>query len=841
MSASLFRSPCPLALVWLFAIAPMFSAYGQPSSVDGQQLIVEARRAYDERRFVEAEVLFKQAVQALPKSFDARHGLAMALYEQGHNEEAVKRFNEAIRLNRKAPETYIGLGRAYMRIKNRMIEAREAFQEALKQDSSYADAHYHLGISSMEIARRDLAAVLYVIQARKAFQDAIRTHPGHPDAYYRLALSYEDPSTDFETAMSIFYRQLTVKPDHEEALAHFGRTCFLAGRYQEGADLLRQLADLHGDRMPVLARTLIAQFEASYLQTQRQYDEAEKVYETFIASLPPREQALYRDLGLVASQEEALAYQAATEEEKKRLWYRFWASRDPDPATVVNERLVEHYRRVTQARERFSRGQFPWDRRGELYIRYGDPDDLQHFVMRSGEKSIANYQPTGNPRIDAIRERNYLLRYRLKVDNAGAAWGTELKREILDPATDDRTLAQSARLDNTQEVFLLIAGEETQGLAFVAESWVYVKHDLELFFVDQLGMGKFDYPLGVHDTNIDEAGLQDRFHPQRMAELLIKRTPEAHVFDYEGEPLDFLYDLVTYRSANGDSADVEISYVVPTRQLGSVEDGQGLKTWFESHIVLRDDDFRRVANGFRKIGPIARPLRKMPKKKFGVDLHTAGFTVKSPPGSYRSAVEVRDTASKRVGIFEQPYTVPDYRGDSLMVSDIKLAVSIQPSETPGPFDRNGLAIEPNPARLFLQSEPIYFYYEIYNLKSASDGKTSYKTELEISVRERSRNIVWRLLAGLGKLITRSDGDQSVLMVFEDEGKRADEFRYTAIDAGESTTGPYVVTIRVTDLHSGQTSEKTKEFVITSDRGQVFDKDAPPLQIDVKLLDGTSPR
>jgi hypothetical protein len=205
-----------------------------------------------------------------------------------------------------------------------------------------------------------------------------------------------------------------------------------------------------------------------------------------------------------------------------------------------------------------------------------------------------------------------------------------------------------------------------------------------------------------------------------------------------------------------------------------------------------------------------------------VDLHTALLTLHAPAGDFRSAVEVRDEATRRIGIFEQPYTVPDYRGDSLLLSDIKLAMAIRPSEASGPFVRNSLYIEPNPARLYQRSEPVHFYYEIYNLTRDARGRTAYRTELEVATKERRQNIVWRLLAGLGNLIRRSDTDQTVLMVFEDEGAETDAYRYTSIDTGSSPTGTYRMTLRVTDLLSGRSVSKTKEFVVTDDRSRAFD-------------------
>ena len=212
-------------------------------------------------------------------------------------------------------------------------------------------------------------------------------------------------------------------------------------------------------------------------------------------------------------------------------------------------------------------------------------------------------------------------------------------------------------------------------------------------------------------------------------------------------------------------------------------------------------------------------------KDVGIELHTGMMDMEAPAGSYRAAMQVRDEATRRIGIFEQEYTVPGYAGDTLMLSDIKLAVSITPADsTDGPFIRNGLEIVPNPARLYQRTDPVHFYYEIYNLTLDESGRSSYQVELEVKNKDRPRNLFWRFLKGIDRLVRRVDSDQSVLMVFENEGNRPDEYSFTSIDTGATPTGAYEMTLRVRDLHSGQTATRTKVFVVTNDRVAEFTRD-----------------
>ncbi|MBI4552038.1 MAG: tetratricopeptide repeat protein [Candidatus Latescibacteria bacterium] len=797
-----------VALFLLSVISLAGAAQAASPSTDPQAALDAGQALYTQGRFAEAEAEFQRAVQLQPKSASARYWLGMTYYAQNQDKQALEQFQRAIQYDRKDPNGHVGLGLVYMRTKNRMMDAREELKEAARLDPKNGQIQYYIGLSQVEQSKRDPAAPMYIAMSRQSFEKTINLDPNHPDAYYQLALTYEYPSRDYNKAIPFYFKQLSVTPGHRDALAHFGKCVFQTGRYQEGVALLKQLMDAQGNHPNPMMRTVMAQLNASYFQAQKQYDRALDVYDQYLSALNPKERGLYTDLAYVASEDETERYARASEAERAEVWRKFWASRDPDPATVVNERLVEHYRRVMYARENFSRGKYPWDRRGDIYIRYGEPDDRQHFLARSDEEAESNYRPTGNAKVDAIREMNRRFRYRLKVDNVGVPWvlGEEPEQQ-----PDEDNWRPGGRGS-----FMLRAGRETQGLVYISESWVYVPYNMELFFVDQLGLGSFDYPLPTHDTNVAVAGRQATYHPQKIAETLIAKTPEGYQHDYGGLPLDFMFDAVTYKGQNGQTL-VEVAYSVPARQLGDVGDGQGLNTWFDSHVVLRDDELRRVAAAEEKIGPIERPLSKLPKKKFGVDVRTAALSFLAPAGSYRSAVEVRDEASRRIGIFEASLTVDDYSGNRLNASDIKLATSVKPQSAPGRFVRHGLEILPNPSRLYHRSQPVYVYYEVYNLSTDASGRTTYRTALNITAKDKSMNLVWKILSGFGKLVNQSSTGKSVLLTFEDAGTAMDERKYTAIDTGDSPAGAYTLTLTVTDLHTGQTISKTTEFTVAEEQ------------------------
>ena len=73
----------------------------------------------------------------------------------------------------------------------------------------------------------------------------------------------------------------------------------------------------------------------------------------------------------------------------------WWRSQDPLPASEVNERMVEHVRRVQYALDHYgcSSCQEGYDERGEIYVRYGEPERISRVTFDDPLLIDAIYQP----------------------------------------------------------------------------------------------------------------------------------------------------------------------------------------------------------------------------------------------------------------------------------------------------------------------------------------------------------------------------------------------------------------------------------------------------------------
>ena len=94
-------------------------------------------------------------------------------------------------------------------------------------------------------------------------------------------------------------------------------------------------------------------------------------------------------LRYVARESELRAMRSAqTDDEKARLFRAFWDRRDPSPGTRRNERMEEYYYRVAYANEQYGRFRDAgWNTdRGEVFIRFGEPDIVERHPFNYGTK-----------------------------------------------------------------------------------------------------------------------------------------------------------------------------------------------------------------------------------------------------------------------------------------------------------------------------------------------------------------------------------------------------------------------------------------------------------------------
>lgn len=644
---------------------------------------------------------------------------------------------------------YHGIGLVYAGMNAHGNLALINFRRALGVDPEFADAQY-------EIAR--IYRTLRPLDAETAFRKTIEMDAAHRDAHYQLGKLLEAEGRNRE-AREAYRQQISENPAHGFASLDLGRQLYALGQKRQAVRIFTELMAAGGE---VETKSYLEMALMSH--DARDFESAQRLFDTYISRLPEEERAPYTDITHVASREDLSILRATPEAERDGMRRRYWARMDPAPLTLANERLLEHYRRVATSIHLYSEGEKPFDERGRAYVRLGKPDHVSTSDDVVGET---------DPILLRAREK-YVARMRL---------GVEIRPGL-----------------PTYPV-----GSDTRW-----EYWVYTDVDegIELTFTSRFSDGRYRYAdipsigslasinemMSMHgDIVIDEAaGGASRYVP-----------------DFADLPIDFYYYPASFRGTN-DRTRLEVYYGLPADDIARSQDDAGEIVVFDRGIALHDSVWNEVHRVKDEM-----VFRTPTYAQVAAGAFIPGvMPVDLDPGEYWMSLQIRDRVSGKSQVYKQRIRLDDYtQRERVQISDVELAFFVSESDDPDdPFVKNGLKVIPMSSKAFRQDQNAFVYFEIYNLNRDAFGQSHYR--VEYTVRSHTeRSVPAKILRGLGRLLRVVEGEQEVRVSFEQNGDGETDIAYVELDISESKPGGQVVEVRVTDLLAEQSAEKSIRFSV----------------------------
>jgi len=390
--------------------------------------------AIDKNKIIEAENYYQQA---------------LAHYEKGESELAIKKLKTALRLNHKLTKAYHQLALIYMdegTVYGR-FKATIELEKALRLKPKNVDFLFTDAMLNIKKG--------FIYTAESQFKKIVDLDPQYFWAYYHLAslkeeemLHYQDmvsvePGSDGiifmdsfaqklkEKAADYFKNAIAVNPKFSDAYSRLALIYYEFDNYDEMIQLLESAVKIiHDDKNCHL-------FLGFAYQNVGKFNQAASEYQLAKQFMSPSEREALESINLVLTPEQKRQYEWAADSEKHLLHQTFWTSKDPFYLTEVNERELEHFSRIAYANLRFSRPEKNiegWQTdRGKVLIRYGKPEYkyrtrpyMRHFVGHGRNPLNHSKEIWMYPGFHFIFEDQYLS------DNFTFAWGNRPETDFQD-------------------------------------------------------------------------------------------------------------------------------------------------------------------------------------------------------------------------------------------------------------------------------------------------------------------------------------------------------------------------------------------------------------------------
>ena len=721
--------------------------------------------------------------RALPTSADSTVLLARIghLYLRLHlPDSAEAAFVRVLNTDPHQADAHLGLGRVFLEYRDEHKRARTHFNKAIQADSNRAENYAFLGKTHLALGKRK--------EAMAAANRALQIDPRHAPAHLLLARLYQQKG-DTRRALA-HYNHYLAQGQQEEALAlEFALGFLTEKRYDIVTQLAARMAD--AQRLPLLAQVLLG---------SRRFEAAMTLFEKYLATLDAREKAVYEDIALVGNAEEVAAYRGVSGEERDAFLKAFWIRKDPFGTTGGTQRRAEHYRRVWHARTFFGRYRYPFDRRGEVYIRYGEPDYRSSWREPNASVPIP---------VQRVQEKLAFQLYGRPGTTATYIGPVFPVRIGLRNVESNRPLEEDDGTLGLRGFKPVTAGNDFSSVPW--EVWIYadIHNGIEVVFTDEMHTRIFDFAPVPSLDHEDIYEVDSRGSPLRFQQLMNDYAPASQVaaaaaknperYDTSDlEPLNFYYEALSFRGERG-KTNLQINIGLPIDEV-ALPDDPDTAAVVERRIALVDARDREVKRLWEEVA-VPIPIGLRGKSLLARDR----IDILLPPGEYDFAVQMWRVNTNRLGNYREKVRLHDFSGDSLMISDLQLAQHIAKIE--GDTSSAQWRVTTSPSRTFFSGTPIFVYFEIYNLTRDAFGQTRYEVAFAVAPEKG------RALASQPK-IRRRDGEV-ISVQYAQTGRDLWIADYVELDIDQVAPGRYRLIMTVKDRNSAQSAVREGVFRIAN--------------------------
>ena len=306
----------------------------------------------------------------------------------------------------------------------------------------------------------------------------------------------------------------------------------------------------------------------------------------------------------------------------------YWADKDPRHLTQMNERKLEHDARLVFSYLLFGEPKLDmkgWDaERGEVYVRYGQPDRMYYMTMTAEDCDIS-----GQSIAERSGENNITNFHVFDYGNFRAVFGQGGNISAPGGGSD----ASNAKIPSLNEFPLFSTCASAN-----ASTW----------------------SLGADMDYVTRTEGEIRERPNNF------RLP--------GKVVNFPHLATVFKGDEG-MADVVVSYGFPVApSAGQAEDNELFMLGLEVGAFLIGSDGTQEASNQRTIGSVYSGEMQQYEN---AALWPGSHKLQIAPGSYTLSVEFDRKADASLGANQEEITIPDFHSGEFGMSDILLAYFVE--------------------------------------------------------------------------------------------------------------------------------------------------------------------
>ncbi len=729
-------------------------------------------------RFDEARQRFEDAITEDDQHAPSYVGLGRAHMEQGAREDAKYYLKKALKRSPGSPSALMALSDVALRDEN-WGDQKKWSGRILEQDPDNTVALYRLAIAHREAGKYQATVMRWLSWRRseRYFRQLVDKAPQFRDALYQFAVLKRYDKA-FVKAIRLGENQVRIKPDElvhrrrlrrlylylldnmdpEDALKWMRRHGSEYARYFEGEAL--RLAGQTARADTVLRNWLASHPSLSvipaYLSLARiaygrdDLEAGEGYYDRAVENIRDSLDArlMYEDVKYIVTVEEMDAFSNLKTPEAYREFFRkFWVSRDPTPAVSPNVRLAEHYRRILYVERYYIYDGFRtwfYDPDKDDMIPYPSTIDLNDRFNDPGLVYIRHGRPSDTQKFSMAEIWHY--------------WQTD---------------------EFPQMVFNFVATPSSMG-----SNWRLVE--------SLSGSGNYGQRLRWENE-------KSRREVRRSVKMGL--GTDRHSWADKVDELDY-ESYVAYFKGEGGKGDVELYYGMPFKALkkdyGRLPDSSAV---YEYGLALHDLQWNRFENLTGHVRKADVERSRYEDRSFGV------LRVSANPDSGHAAFFLRPARGRLLGGWKQDVRIPDFSETELEISSVVPAHVIWPDVVgKDGFNLRGMHAVPNPSLRFSRKDPVYIYFELYNLTPDERGTTSF--EISYGLTRLKRKGVKRLLRIFG-----SGKKPATTVTVSQLGDAPDTREFRSLDLSKAGGGEFLLKVKVRDLHAGTEREETVELVL----------------------------